>query len=267
MKTKLIKKHITDKQIKKLLKYISLAELEYQEEYWGKVPDGYWKYVHKWYEFLNHFLESYPIDHYILAIIMYEIQVQYHCYERKYLSYKDTIPIMHSGANGLLKALESFDENFLNIESIIIKTKSHTPFPKDFELKNLNDFRTKDSQPVTYKITGHEVILEIFKLLSNNKNIFETLSKSEEKLSGKTYDFIMKNKPKVYFRKISSEIFYNYLRDHLPKRTSDNKVFNIGGFLQYHSDFMPEPKKEFTTDKEFRNFLISNFKKSIYSSL
>ena len=202
MNTQPIKKHLSDEQIEKLVRYIPLTELEFQEEYWGTVPNSYWDSVNNWYEFLKQFLESHPIDHHSLAIIMHEIQVQYDSYERKYLSYKDSIPINHSGATGLLNAIESFDNHFLNIESIIIKTKSHAPFKKDHITENINDFLIKDHIPISYRIIGKEVLLEIFRLLRNNKDKFETLSKSEEKLSGKTFDFIKKNKPKVYFRKM-----------------------------------------------------------------
>ena len=212
-----MKTHLTDDQIVKLFKYIPLIEMQYQEEYWGNVPESFWDSVNDWYEFLKQYLEGYSIDHHTLAIILHEIHVQYHRYKRTYLSYTDSIPLTHLGAKGLLNALTSFEENFLNVESIMIKTKSHTPFASNYKPKKLNDFRIKDDKPVTIRITGKEVILELFKLLRKNKNNFEILSESEEKLSGETFEFVKKNKPKIYFRKMSSVILYEYLRDHFPK--------------------------------------------------
>ncbi len=86
-----MKKHLTEKQLKKLVKYIPLDELVQQEKDWEEVPDGYWKSVNFWYKFLKLYLASYSIDHYTLAVIIHEIQVQYHRYERLYLSYMDSI--------------------------------------------------------------------------------------------------------------------------------------------------------------------------------
>ena len=204
-----MKKHLTEKQLKKLVKYIPPDELEQQEKDWEEVPDGYWKSVNFWYEFLKFYLASYSIDHYTLSVIIHEIQVQFHRYERIYLSYMDSIPLTHTGATGLLNALTVFDNNFLNIESIMIKVKSRTPFAENYIPNNIDDFRIKDAIPVNYCITGKEVILEIFNLLRKNRHKFEILSGSEMKLSGNKFEFVKKNKPKIYFRKISSEILYN----------------------------------------------------------
>ena len=57
-----MKTRLTDKQIKKLFKYIPLTELEYQEEYWGNVPESFWDSVNDWYEYLKQYLEGYTID-------------------------------------------------------------------------------------------------------------------------------------------------------------------------------------------------------------
>lgn len=171
------------------------------------------------------YLKDYPIDHHSLSVILHEIQIQFHHYERKYLSFKDSIPLTHIGATGLLNALESFDQNFLNIESINIKTKSQKPFTKDHITKNIDDFRIQDSIPETCRITGKEVILQLFELVNKNKHVFENLSKSEEKLFGEPYEFIVTNKPKLYIRKRYSPV--GDMEEGLSEYRTPNKEYRI----------------------------------------
>ncbi len=260
-----MKTSISNKQLKKILKFVSLEELEFQEEHWEEVPDSYWERVNNWNEFLIDYLKEYPVDHYTLSVILHEIQTQFHHYERKYLSFNDSIPLSHIGATGLLKALKSFDQNFLNIESINIKTKLQKPFSKDHITKNIDDFRTKDSIPETYRITGKEVILQLFELVKMNKHIFENLSKSEEKLFGETYQFIVNNKPKLYIRKRYSPIIYKYLKEHLPNH-SHNKLITIGGFLLYAMGIMPITQSDLLDNRKYIDYLRKNFAKFLPST-
>ena len=255
-----MKTSISDKQLKKLLKYVPLEDLKLQEEHWGEVPDTYWIRVDEWYMFLIDYLKEYPVDHFSLSIILHEIQTHYHQYERKYFSYKESIPLAHSGAKGLLDALESFNDNFMNIESIQIQIKKHKPFTKDHITRDINEFRMKYAIPKTFKLTGKEVIIQLFKLVKENKHIFEPLSKSEEKLSGETYEFIIKNKPELFIRKLYSPVIYKYLNEHLPNY-SYNKLITIGGFLFYRMDVLPKTHSDLTNNKKYIDHLRKNFVK------
>ncbi len=255
-----MKKHLTEKQLKKLLKYISSEELKFQEVHWGKVPNTYWERVDMWHNFLLHYFPSDKIDHFVLALILLEMQSFYNLYTRIYDKKFKTDPMIDRGATGLLKSLDLFNANFLNIETINIKVKKLNPLTNKYKLSTLKDLSTKDAIIDNYIIEGKEVIIELFKLINNNQSIFQKISDREKKYEEKAPQVLIKNKPDIYLRKQFSPILYKYLKAHLPNY-SYNKLCTIGGFLLFVMGIMPYTLSDLSNKRKYRDYLRKNFER------
>lgn len=223
-----MKKGLLKKEKEKIEKYISLDEMNFLKEHYGEVPDTYWERAEPLFEFLTAYFQSLPIDHKVLAIIILEMQSYYTHYERLRYKAKELVPVMNSGATGLMDALDLFNRNFLNIESIRIIVRGYQPLGTGFTPESLDDLKLKDLQPITYIIKGKEVLLEMFRILNEKRQIFDELSQMELKYKDSKYQKLKKYESKSILRREFSLILYDYLKDHLPK-FSGNKIFLIGG--------------------------------------
>ncbi len=255
-------KHITDKQLKKLLKYISPEELIFQEEHWSNLPETYWERVDRWYNFLIHYFPDYKIDHFILAIILLEMHSYFNLYARIYDKKFKADPVSNNGATGLLESLELFNTNFLNIESLNIKVRALHPLSTEDVPKTIDDLTFKDSMTKNYKIEGKEVILELFKLINENKDIFQRIADAEKKYDEGLYRLQKGNKPKTYLRKEFSPVIYKYLEEHLITFKHDRLCY-IGGFLLFVLGIMPDTKSDLSDKKKNRDYLRKNFGKAL----
>ena len=264
-----MKKHITNKQLKKLLKYISPVELKFQEDHWGKVPETYWERVDMWYNFLIRYFPYYKIDHFVLAIILLEMQSYYNLYSRIYDKKFKTDPVSNNGATGFMESLELFNTNFLNIESLNIKVRDLHPLSSKDVPKTIDDLTFKDAIIKNYKIEGKEVIIELFKLINNHRDVFQKISDREKKYEKKAAQVLINNKPDIYSRKLFSPILYKYLRVHLPNYSqySDNKLYTTGGFLLFVLGIMPDTHSDLSDRRKNRDYLRKNFEKALPSDI
>jgi len=261
-----MKKHITDKQLKKLLKYLSPDELKFQEDHWGKVPETYWERVDMWYNFLIHYFSDYKIDHCVLAIILFEMQSYHNLHSRIYDKKFKTDPVSNNGATGFMESLELFNTNFLNIESLNIKVRDLHPLSTEDVPKTIDDLTFKDSIIKNYKIEGKEVILELFRLINENKDIFQKIADAENKYDEGSYQLKKINKPKTYLRKEFSPVIYKYLEEHLPTFKHDRLCF-IGGFLLFVVGIMPDTQSDLSDKRKYRDYLRKNFEKALPSDI
>jgi len=259
-----MKKHLTNEQLKKLLKYISPEELKFQEKHWGKVPYIYWERVNMWYNFLKRYFLNYEFDHFILSIILLEMQSFSTLNTRNYNKKFKTDQISDKGATGLLESLELFKTNFMNIESINIKVRVLHHLSTENVPKTIDDLTSKDSMIKNYKIEGKEVIIELFRLINNHRDVFQKIYDMEKRYDGKTAQIIIKDKPKIYLRKRFSPILYMYLKEHLPYYTH-NRLCTIGGILLYKMDLIPYSMSDLSENKKYKDYIRKNFERMLYS--
>ena len=261
-----MEKSLSKKDKEKVEKYISLDEMNFLKKHYRKIPDTYWERVEPLYDMLKIYFESFSIDHRILAVIILEMQSFYTHYERLRYKAKVTVPVMNSGATGLIDALDLFNSNFLNIESVRITVRGSNPLDSDFTPNTLDELKLKDVLPGTFIIKGKEVLIELFRILNEKRQVFNELAQTEQKYMESKYLKLKKKKPKSYLRKIYSKILYHYLKDHLPK-FSDSKIYLIGGMIFEIIGIMPIPRKNVSEERRFKNFAISNFKKSLFEKI
>ena len=261
-----MKKSLSKKDKEKVEKYISLDEMNFLEKHYGEVPDTYWERVDMWYDFLKHYYLNEEIDHFILAVILLEMQSRHYFYARNYEKKFKTDPVVDKGAKGLLESLELFNINFLNIESINIKVKNLKLRNKDYKAKTLEALTIKDAVIKEYIIEGKEVINELFKLMNNNSSVFQKISDREKKYLETATQILRKNKPDIYKRKQFSKILYKYLKVHLP-HYSHNKLCVMGGFLLFEMGIMPETSSDLSINKQFKDYLRKNFDKALRSDI
>ncbi len=254
--------YISDKQLKKVLKYISPDELLFQEEHWDFVPDTYWERINMWNDFLFHNFPDKKIDHFILAIILLEMQSYFNIYARIYDKKFEIIPVCDDGVTGLLKCLEMFNVNFLNIESVSIKVRALHPLSIEDKPESFDDIVSRDSSVKNYKIEGKEVILKLFRIINENKDSFQEIADGENRFDDDIFRLQKKNKPKTYLRKIFSPIIYKYLEEHL-STYSHNRLCHLGGFLLFVLGIMPDTQSDLSDNKKYKDYLRKNFAKAL----
>ena len=257
-----MKKQITEKQLQKIIKYISPEELTFQEDHWGKVPETYWERVDRWNNFLMHYFQEYKLDHFILAIILLEMQNYFNLYARIYDKKFEIIPICDDGATGLLKCLEMFDANFLNIESVSIKVRALHPLSIEDKPESFKDIVTRDSSVKNYKIEGKEVILKLFRIINENKDSFQEIAEGENRFDDDKFQLQKKNKPKTYMRKKFSPLIYKYLEEHLTTIKHDRLCY-LGGLLLFELGIMPETQSDLSNNKKYKDYMRENFAKAL----
>ena len=257
-----MEKSLSKKEKEKIEKYISLDEMNFLKKHYRKIPDTYWERVESLYDLLLTYFKSLSIDHKILAVIILEMQSFYtHCERLRYKA-KVTVPVMNSGATGLIDALDLFNSNFLNIESVRVTVRGRYPLDSGFTPDTLDELKSKDVLPETFIIKGKEVLLELFRIIRERRQIFDELSQMEQEYKDSKYHKLKKYKSKSILRREFSIILYDYLKDHIPK-FSDNKIFQIGGLIFYIIGMMPITKKDLSIENNIKPYLISNFKKSL----
>lgn len=261
-----MKKGLSKKEKEKIEKYISLDEMNFLKGHYGEVPNTYWEWAEMWNKFLKYYFPDDPIDHKKLSFILLEMNRYYSHYFRLYNDKFEITPLINQGSTGLLDATEKFNSNFLNIESVRITVKNHRFLSEKDIITDIDELKYKDAVPKFYKIEGKEVLNELFKLINENKDIFEKLSTIELKYKKPGHPVIRKNKPRTYLRKRYSKILYQYLKDHL-LNFSPNKLYNIGGFMLFVMEIMPDTKTDLTINKNFKDYIRNNFKKALFSKI
>jgi len=260
-----MEKSLSKKDKEKVEKYISLDEMNFLKKHYGEVPDTYWERVDMWYDFLKHYYPNEKIDHFVLAVILIEIQSYYNLYARIYNKKFNIDPVVDQGGKGLLESLDLFNNNFLNIESIDIKVKKFKRLKDDIKTITFNDLSAHSSTN-KYKIEGKEVIIEIFKLINNNRYVFQKISDREMKYEKTVTKILKKNKPKIYLRRRFSKILFKYLEAHLP-HYSPNKLYVIGGFLLLEMSIMPDTSSDLSNNRQYKDYLRKNFCKALRSDI
>ena len=237
------------------------------------VPEYYWDQVLALEKLLRIQFRIDNIDPRALAVICYEILCEYGHYRRHAYRYKEIIEPLTQGANNLLKALADFEEHPYNIEEIRIISKKHNHYTvqdmKDERLqqKTIKDIRAQRHPSVhNYKVTGLEVIAEVFNSIRTNKVHLKKIAHIEDDAGSEENKRLKGTQPKVQFRQICSKQIYNYLKEHAPAGTPDNEIFYWGGLLLDIVGLMPvyttQPKDESKQYSHYRTFLLSNFKRA-----
>ena len=261
-----MEKSLSKKDKEKAEKYISLDEMIFLKKHYGEVPNTYWERVDMWCDFLKHYYPNEEIDHFILAVILLEMQNRHYFYARNYEKKFKTDPVVDKGAKGLLESLDLFNINFLNIESINIKVRNLNLRDKDYKAETLETLTNKDAVTKEHRIEGIEVFSELFKLINNNRCVFQNISDREKKYEKTVTKILKKNKPKIYMRKRFSKILYKYLKAHLP-HYSHNKLCITGGSLFFVMGIMPDTLSDLSNNRKYNDYLRKNFEKALCSDI
>ena len=168
----------------------------------------------------------------------------------------NTRPTLNNGASELLKAIEAFGLNPLNIEEITIKTKHPDNYLKD---KKYDPEKTaKDPTGKHLNISGRIAINHIMNVADDE----EAIKELQTIANGDTPE----KKEPINFFKESAKALYPYLNkyfDHLP---SENERYYLGGHLLDSVEIKPKYRNLANLEKDenaYKKAMISNFKKAV----
>lgn len=232
---------IDDKLINQASKFILLKKYSHERKEFKKITPSYLDGVDEICRALQAEFADVSFNYPLLAIILYELVCDFNSKQTKANQISKITPSLVKGANKLAKVIEAFKKHPVNISAINFKVRDERiQYDHNTKEKIISNLKSKKAyNDNSIKIEGFELINEILKFIASNEKQFKVFSDREQETLKPKYEEIKSATATAAFRKISSQIIYNFLKASL-KGKKQNYHFTLGGKLQALIGLMPK---------------------------
>ncbi len=259
---------IDDKLIKEASKFILLKKHMQERKEFKMITPSYINGVDEICSALQAEFADINLNYPLLAIILYELVCDYNHKQSKANQISKITPSLVEGAIEMAKVIEAFKKHPANISSINFKVRDQNiQYDSNTKEKIIWHLKAKKAyKDNIIKIEGFELINEIVEFIITKEKKFKLFSDREKETLKPRYKEIKSANAVASFRKVSSQIIYNFLKVSLKDETQ-NYHFTIGGKLHALIGLMPKhhPKVDATAKKRNDHYR-AQFKKDLQLS-